>query len=72
MSHTLDAQERSAGFEGTQKKEGREWGGYDNLWLAAVLGHGASWSLAPGKGQGGSSWELVTPCARSAVADSVK
>ena len=48
-----------------------KWGGvpYNNLWSVAVLGHSASWSLVVAKGQGGSGWELVTPCARSAVAD---
>ena len=40
-----------------------------NLWSVAVLGHSASWSLVVAKGQRGSGWELVTPCARSAVAD---
>ena len=49
----------------------RKWGGvpYNNLWSVAVLGHSASWSLVVAKGQGGSGWQLVTPCARSAVAD---
>ena len=49
----------------------KKWGGvpYNNLWSVAVLGHSASWSLVIAKGQGGSGWELVTPCARSAVAD---
>ena len=49
----------------------RKWGGvpYNNLWSVAVLGHSASWSLVVAKGQGGSGLELVTPCARSAVAD---
>ena len=49
----------------------RKWGAgpYNNLWSVAVLGHSASWSLVVAKGQGGSGWELVTPCARSAVAD---
>ena len=42
---------------------------YNNLWSVAVLGHSASWSLVVAKGQGGSGWQLVTPCARSAVAD---
>ena len=42
---------------------------YNNLWSVAVLGHSASWSLVVAKGQGGSGLELVTPCARSAVAD---
>jgi hypothetical protein len=42
---------------------------YNNLWSVAVLGHSASWSLVVAKGQGGSGWELVTLCARSAVAD---
>ena len=44
---------------------------YNNLWSVAVLGHSASWSLVVAKGQGGSGWELVTPCARSAVADNL-
>ena len=50
----------------------KKWGGgvpYNNLWSVAVLGHSASWSLVVAKGQGGSSWELVTPCVRSAVVD---
>jgi len=47
-------------------------GTYNNLWSVAVLGHSASWSLVVAKGQGGSGWELVTPCARSAVADMFK
>ena len=37
--------------------------------VAAILGHGASWSLIAGKDAGGSGWHLVTPCARSAVTD---
>ena len=44
-------------------------GPYNNLWSVVVLGHGASWSLVVAKGQGGSGWELVTPYARSAVAE---
>ena len=44
-------------------------GPYNNLWSMAVLGHGASWSLVVAKGQGGLGCQLVTPCARSAVAD---
>ena len=59
-----------AGFGRKSKFFGKGWGGsYNNLWFGAVLGHGASWSLVSGKGQGGSGWELVTLCARSAVAD---
>ena len=43
---------------------------YYDLWSGAVLGLGASWSPVIRKGQGRSSWQQVTPCARSAVADS--
>ena len=43
----------------------------NNIWSLAVPGHGASWSLVVSKGQGGPGWELVTPCARSAVANIV-
>ena len=46
-----------------------KWGVPYNLWSVAALGHSASWSLVVAKGQRGSGWELVTPCARSAVAD---
>ena len=34
-----------------------------------VLAHGASWSLVAGEDAEGSAWQLVAPCARSAVAD---
>ena len=47
---------------------GEVWGvPYNSLCSVAVLGHGAS--LDFGKGREGSGWELVTACARSAVAD---
>ena len=49
--------------------EVRERIAYTTLWSGAVLVHRASWSLVLGEGQGRSGWELVTPCARSAVAD---
>ena len=46
-----------------------EMGGgvYNILWSVAVLGHSASWSLVVAKGQGGSGWQLVTPCPRPPV-----
>ena len=44
-------------------------GGYNNLWSVAVLGHSASWSLVVVEEQRGSGWQLVTPCAQSAVAN---
>ena len=42
---------------------------YIITWAGTILGHGASWSLVIAKIQAGSGWELVTPCARSVVAD---
>ena len=42
---------------------------HNNLRSGAVLGHGASWALVRGTSQGSASWQLITPCARSAVAD---
>ena len=67
-----------SGFGGIEQiMQKRVWGNkkmgmggpYNNLWSVAILGHSASWSLVVAKGQRGSGWELVTPCARSAVAD---
>ena len=43
--------------------------GFGGLWSVAIVGHSASWSLVIAKGQGGSGWELVTPCAQSTVVD---
>ena len=47
------------------KFDARKGWGYNNFLSGVILGHGASWSLVLCNGH----WELVTPCARSALVD---
>ena len=39
---------------------------YHNLWFVGVLGHGASWSLATGREQGGSAGNWSRPALEAA------